>query len=107
MQVTAKARDNAHRAADMGGKLVVRLAVRATPEQGDLRGWCRSRKTTAGRLHVARMAGVNEVITHAPDCGMLALLWAWRSGANPLVRQALWHVSGPLGAGEGPSCRGA
>ena len=39
--------------------------------------------------------GVIEVITHARACDMLALLRAWRSGATPLVRQALRHVSGP------------
>jgi hypothetical protein len=63
--------------------------------------------TTADRRPVPRTARVIGVITHVPDCDMLSLLWAWRSGANPLVRQPLRHVSGPLRAGEGPSCRGA
>ena len=35
------------------------------------------------RRHVARMAGVIEVITYATGRDILALLWAWRSGANP------------------------
>ena len=69
--------------------------------------WCCSRRTMLDRRHVARMAGVIEVITYATGRDILALLWAWRSGANPLVRQALWHVSGPLRAGEGPTCQGA
>jgi len=68
------------------------------------RWWC-SRRTMPDRRHVARMAGVLEVITHATGRGILALLWAWRSGANRLVRQALRHVSGPFAAGEGLSCR--
>jgi hypothetical protein len=56
---------------------------------------------------MAWMAGVIEVMTHAPDCGMPTLLRAWRSGPTPSVRQAVRHVSGRRGSGEGPSCHGA
>jgi hypothetical protein len=41
----------------------------------DVAGGVARAATTADRRHVARMATVIEVITHALDCGMLALRW--------------------------------